>query len=268
MTDLSLLLDNKPWLVLTGAGISVNSGIPTYRDDKGNWLRSDPITHQQFTQHERQRKRYWLRSAVGWPMVNQAKPNDVHRQLVLLEDKQLISGVITQNVDRLHQAAGQKNVIDLHGRLDQVSCLGCGRIISRQSLQPKLQSLNPFIDELTGQIRPDGDAEVESIWVDQMSLVGCHECGGILKPDVVFFGGTISQSTHQATAEIYQKSAGVLVLGSSLMVFSGFRLCRQAKQDGKPLAIINKGRTRADQLADLKVSSDCGEVLNQWLASI
>lgn len=261
--ELQSIIDrHKPWLVITGAGISLNSGIPTYRDDKGNWLRSDPIKHHEFIHYENKRKRYWARSAVGWPPVERAQPNDVHYALAELEKRGYITGLITQNVDRLHQKAGQQNVIDLHGRLDRVRCLNCGQYEERWQLQVRLLERNPFLTPLTAELAPDGDAHVEDKTIEKITPVNCMSCDGILMPDVVFFGGTVPKKTNLATAQLYEQSNGVLVVGSSLMVYSGFRFCKLAKQDGRPLIIINRGKTRADNFADYKIERDCQSVLS------
>lgn len=260
--ELQSMLDrHKPWLVITGAGISLNSGIPTYRDDHGNWLRSEPVKHHEFIQYKDKRKRYWARSAVGWPPVERAQPNDAHYALAELEQRGYIAGLITQNVDRLHQRAGQQNVIDVHGRLDRVRCLSCGQYEARRQLQVRLLERNPFLAPLGAVLAPDGDAYMEDEITGRMTPVNCLTCDGILMPDVVFFGGTVPKQTNLATARLYEQSNGLLVIGSSLMVFSGFRFCKQAKQDKKPLVIINRGKTRADDFADYKIEQDCHSVL-------
>lgn len=252
-----LLQQSKPWLVITGAGISLNSGIPTYRDDDGNWLRSDPIKHQEFINFSEKRKRYWARSAVGWPPVAKAQPNENHHLLAQLEAKGLIGGLITQNVDRLHQRAGHQQVIDLHGRLDRVRCLHCNAYEDRTHLQQRLLAMNPFLQPLTADLAPDGDAYVEDELTEKIVPVDCQQCGGHLMPDVVFFGGAVPQATHRATQQLFNACRGVMAIGSSLMVYSGYRFCKMAKTAGKPLLIINRGKTRADDLADLKIDDDC-----------
>ncbi|SEN04163.1 NAD-dependent protein deacetylase [Nitrosomonas marina] len=261
-----ILDKHKPWLVITGAGVSLYSGIPTYRDDNGDWLRSDPIKHHEFIQYEDKRKHYWARSAVGWPPVERALPNDAHYALAELERRGYFAGLITQNVDRLHQRAGQQHVIDLHGRLDRVRCLQCGQFEDRQQLQIRLLEFNSFLAPLTATLAPDGDAHVRDEITRRMKLVNCLACDGILMPDVVFFGGAISKQTHLAAARLYEQCNGVLTIGSSLMVYSGFRYCKLAKQDGKPLMIINRGRTRADDIVDHKIGQDCQTVLTALVA--
>ncbi|NVJ59401.1 MAG: NAD-dependent protein deacetylase [Gammaproteobacteria bacterium] len=256
------LRDHQPWMVITGAGISLSSGIPTYRDDSGKWLRSDPIKHQEFIQYQDKRKRYWARSIVGWPPVARAQPNRIHRLLVKLEQLGLISGIVTQNVDRLHQKAGHQNVIDLHGRLDRARCLTCGEYEDRSMLQQRLIQENPFLDQQSAILAPDGDAYVEDELTERLTPVNCLKCNGTLMPDVVFFGGTVPKQTNIATANLYDKSNGLLVLGSSLMVYSGYRFCKLAHQNHKPLLIVNRGKTRADELATQKITAECGELLS------
>lgn len=245
------------WLVITGAGISQSSGIPTYRNKAGEWKASEPIQHQDFINSIETQKRYWARSAVGWPKLNQASPNIVHKTLVELENRSSLTGVITQNVDRLHQQSGQKTVVDLHGRVDRVRCLQCGVYEERAVIQTHLIAANPFLKELNGEMAPDGDANIENEIAAQITLVKCQRCGGAIIPDVVFYGGTIPAETHEKTKELYQQSEGLLVLGSSLMVYSSYRFCKQAVADRKPLIIINQGITRADSIASLKLDADC-----------
>ncbi len=263
---LSLLLQGR-WVVLTGAGISLNSGISTYRDDKGTWLRSDPIKHQEFIMQSEKRKRYWARSAVGWPPVAAAQPNSIHHQLVALERANRVIGVITQNVDRLHQKAGHKQVIDLHGRLDRVRCLACDHFEDRQALQQRLILKNPFLKHHTAELAPDGDAQLEDHITEQITPVNCERCDGLLMPDVVFFGGTVPRERVTLAQQWVDHSDGLLVLGSSLMVYSGFRLCKAIKSKGKPLIIVNKGITRADEIADFKIEEDCATLLETLIKS-
>ena len=190
-----LISHSNNWLVITGAGISTESGIPTYRNDNGDWMRSDPITHQQFIGSEDKRKRYWARSAVGWPMIEKAKPNNTHKALVEIENKNFLSGLITQNVDRLHQRAGHQKVIDLHGRMDRVKCLSCGYVEAREDLQTRIFDKNPFLAGLSGEVAPDGDANIEDEVTNKIQIVTCTQCDGVLMPDVVFYGGTVPKQT-------------------------------------------------------------------------
>jgi len=259
----SMLASGRPWVALTGAGVSEASGIPTYRDHHGNWLGSQPIQHTEFVESAAKRQRYWSRSALGWPRVDRAVPNATHVNLARLEHSGVVSGVITQNVDRLHQQAGSTRVIDLHGRLDQVLCLGCGHTEPRSNIQQWLVAHNDLTvaDSLT--IRPDGDADLPHSVVENFQIPACPSCGGTLMPAVVFFGGTVPQATVASCYELIDASEGMLVLGSSLSVYSGFRFCRYASQQGKPIVILNQGETRADDLCELRFSDAPFDLLQQ-----
>jgi NAD-dependent SIR2 family protein deacetylase len=264
LKSLENLLERHPRLVaLTGAGISAASGIPTYRDDSGAWRRSDPIQHRDFVEQEESRRRYWARSMAGWTYVAASRPNRAHHALARLEAAGHIDLLATQNVDRLHQQAGHRKVVDLHGRLDRVKCLDCGADLCRARLQDDLEALNPAWRDQISAVRPDGDAEVADTVVKAMRVPPCRDCGGVLMPDVVFFGGTVPRTRVQAISDALEAADGLLIAGSSLMVFSGFRFCRQASKLGKPVAIINRGKTRGDDLAALKIEADAGEVLAQ-----
>ena len=258
---MSLLVEflqaNPRLLVITGAGISSPSGIPTYRDDAGHWQRAEPIQHRDFIRSHGTRQRYWARSLLGWPYMENAQPNTAHYALARLERAGHIELLVTQNVDRLHQRAGQRNIIDLHGRLDLVVCLECGNKSPRSQLQRSLIKLNPLLQHRIAGIRPDGDAGLADRHVHGFVVPSCTLCGGTLMPDVVFFGGGVPRERiDKATAAMRQADA-LLVTGSSLMVYSGYRFCRLAREWGKPLAILNRGKTRADALATLKISADC-----------
>ena len=248
-------------LVITGAGISQPSGIPTYRDHRGNWQRSNPVYHQDFIDNAEARQRYWLRSAVGWPFVDKAMPNTAHRQLATLESRGFVELLVTQNVDRLHQSAGHQNVMDLHGRLDRVRCLDCQQYESRKDLQARLLALNPWLNSLTADIAPDGDAFMEELWVDKLEPPPCLNCGGTLMPDVVFYGGAVPKTRVQRVINSLASCDALLVIGSSLMVYSAYRFCKMAKQQAKPIAAINQGVTRADDLFDMKIEQDCIKAL-------
>ncbi|WP_189475950.1 NAD-dependent protein deacetylase [Parahalioglobus pacificus] len=254
--------------VLTGAGISADSGIPTYRDAQGTWLGSNPIQHQNFLNMLAARRRYWARSMLGWPPVRDARPNVTHRCLAWMESKGHIDTLITQNVDRLHQRAGSERVIDLHGRLDQVVCLGCGQETQRETMQQRLLQANPDSELNTVSPRPDGDADVSDERVAAMQVPACSQCAGTLKPDVVFFGGSVPRDRVEAGMAAIERSDALLVLGSSLKVYSGYRFCKQAAALGKPIAIINRGVTRGDDLANLKLNADCGSVLAYTVQAI
>ncbi|GAB5414036.1 MAG: NAD-dependent protein deacetylase [Congregibacter sp.] len=259
--------DSLPALALTGAGVSTASGIPTYRNHSGVWQRSDPITHQEFTQRHDKRQRYWGRSMRGWPAVRAARPNPAHRHLAELESKGAVTQIVTQNVDRLHQRAGSDTAIDLHGRLDRVVCLSCGSFSSRDDLQARLLHLNPRIHQAATDIHPDGDADIDEALIPDMKIANCMSCGGTLMPDVVFFGGSIPAERVQRCKAALESAGSLLVVGSSLQVYSGFRFCRWAQAMNKPIFLINPGKSRADDLGlRWPVNADAG--LKQLLNSL
>jgi NAD-dependent SIR2 family protein deacetylase len=249
-------------VVLTGAGCSTESGIPDYRDRKGNWKRKMPVRFGEFLRSELVQKRYWARSLTGWRTIAQARPNRAHYALAKLEEIGLVFDLITQNVDGLHQKAGSRKVIDLHGRLDTVVCLDCGGILRREEFQHELESRNPtWTPEAAAEIAPDGDIDLETDF-SQFVVPGCPTCGGILKPNVVFFGETVPRQVVRWAEEKIRKCDALLVVGSSLMVWSGYRLVRLAIELDIPLAVVNLGKTRADNDLGLKVSGKCGAVLS------
>ena len=254
--------------VLTGAGCSTESGIPAYRDPSGEWARKQPVTWQAFSGDPHMRKRYWARSMVGWRSFGVAIPNGAHRALAVLERSGKLSGLVTQNVDRLHQDAGHRDVIDLHGRLDTVICLGCGMRLMRSRHQQTLESANPQWLAHAAAVAPDGDADLESGQFDLFAVPDCHRCGGMLKPDVVFFGESVPRERVDASMRRLQTSDAMLVVGSSLMVYSGFRYARTAAELGLPIAAINMGRTRADVLLRFKVERPCASALSDALAAL
>jgi len=264
--DLAEFVAARPGLfVITGAGISHASGIPTYRDDIGTWKSNTPIQHSEFIRHHATRQRYWARSFRGWPNVRRALPNDAHRALVSLEDKGYVSTLVTQNIDRLHQKAGHRKVIDLHGRLDEVLCMDCGGVVSREELQDQLWRLNPHFDSLQQQqaaLAPDGDADVDQNLVDRVTVPECARCSGVLKPNVVFYGSSVHKETVNYLYDRLSQANGVLVVGSSLMVYSSFRFCRYAHENNIPIACVNKGLTRADALFNLKLDVECDAALS------
>ena len=247
--------------VLTGAGISTNSGIPDYRGPDARWKRRAPITWQAFTQDPRMRARYWARSYVGWPMVAHARPNRGHVALARLEQQDRLATLVTQNVDGLHARAGQLDVIDLHGRIDRVVCLDCNAQLPRAQLQATLAEANPALVSLSATTAPDGDADVEPDDLDAFAHPACPRCGGMLKPDVVFFGENVPRSRVEAAATALRDADAMLVVGSSLMVYSGYRFARIARAAGKPLAILTRGVTRADAIATLKLDAECEQTL-------
>lgn len=247
--------------VLTGAGISTASGIPDYRDLEGGWKRPPPVTYQAFTADAKTRARYWARSLVGWRRFGAARPNDAHVALARLEAEGRVEALLTQNVDGLHQRAGSRNVIDLHGRLDEVRCLGCERRIARADFQRELERRNPDWAAVDAFDAPDGDADLDGVDFSTFDVPGCAGCGGLLKPDVVFFGENVPRERVERAQAHLAAGDAMLVVGSSLMVFSGFRFVREAVRLGKPVAAINLGRTRADDLLSLKVEADCAVAL-------
>ena len=254
--------------VLTGAGCSTDSGIPDYRDDEGEWKRpTRPIMIQEFMTSERARKRYWARSLVGFRRMIDARPNEAHHALARLESSGRVAQLVTQNVDGLHQAAGSRTVIDLHGRIDVVRCLQCERRLSREHLQLEMERRNPAFAALDALEAPDGDADLEGARFESFDLPACDACGGLLKPDVVFFGENVPRDrVHQAMAAL-DVSDAMLVVGSSLMVYSGYRFAQAAAQAGKPIAAVNLGSTRADDLLTLKVRERCADALSFLLDS-
>ena len=248
-------------LVLTGAGLSTASGIPGYRDKDGVRHGRTPIQGPEFRRSEAIRRRYWARSMVGWPTMSRAEPNAGHRAIAELEAGGHLHSVITQNVDGLHQRAGSKRLIELHGNLHHVICLECQARYSRAGLQPQLERDNPELANMLAQPLPDGDAAIEPDALQDFHAPACTACGGVLMPDVVFFGDNVPAArTAQALAEMEAADA-LLVVGSSLMVFSGYRFCRLAAAAGKPIAAINAGKTRADDLLSLKLELPAQEVL-------
>jgi NAD-dependent SIR2 family protein deacetylase len=255
-------------VVLTGAGISCASGIPTYRDQHGNWLHRAPVQEQSFLNDEHTRRRYWARSRHGWPVIRDALPNAAHLALAQLEARGHIELLITQNVDRLHQRAGSRNVVDLHGRVDRVRCLACASMHSRDSVQALLDRDNQWCCPSQQTPRPDGDMDVPDAMLLQMALPQCPLCAGDLMPDVVFFGGTVPAARVTTCLDALERADALLAIGSSLMVFSGYRFCRRASQLGKALAIINPGVTRADDLPHLRFHSAAGPLLTQTIARL
>lgn len=251
----------KQLFILTGAGCSTSSGLGDYRDAKGQWKRKQPITGHTFVNDEQARKRYWARSFVGWPTFSQAQPALAHTALKTLEEKNLLVSLVTQNVDRLHQKAGHKNVVDLHGKLSTVSCIECQIEQSRDSFQQSLLVDNPWLSGLTADYAPDGDADLEINDLVKMIVPACPACAGLMKPDVVFFGENVKKTIVLECMENLRNADALVVVGSSLMVYSGFRFCREAQRNNKPIIIINNGTTRADELATLKVNGDCGQRL-------
>jgi NAD-dependent SIR2 family protein deacetylase len=249
-------------VVLSGAGLSTDSGIPDYRGATGSLRRHTPMTYQTFTRDPRGRHRYWARSFVGWRQIREARPNDGHRAVGQLQAAGLLGGVITQNVDGLHQAGGATGVVELHGGLDRTVCLGCGDLASRAALDERLQAANPHFGARTDEINPDGDAELPDEVLDGFVMVGCLACGeGPLKPDVVFFGETVPRDRVDHCFGLVESAGSLLVLGSSLTVMSGYRFVLRAAKLGIPVGIVNVGPTRGDAKAEVRVDAPLGVVL-------
>jgi NAD-dependent SIR2 family protein deacetylase len=261
---LARLIGEGGVLVLSGAGLSTESGIPDYRGPTGRRNPATPMTYQEFTGSRAARQRYWARSHRGWQRIEQAAPNDGHRAVARLQRAGLLSGVITQNVDGLHQAGGARDVIELHGGLDRVICLSCRAISPREELDERLAAANPGSRDVpaTGPVKPDGDVELEDSAIEEFRLVDCLDCGaGPLKPDVVFFGENVPPERVARCYALVEASRLLLVLGSSLTVASGFRFVRRAAVRGATVAIVNQGATRGDPLADVLLDEPLGQVL-------
>ena len=263
------LFRDRPTVVLTGAGMSTGSGLPDYRGRDA--VPRSPMTFQEFTRSDFSRRRYWARSTVGWSWFTAARPGIAHLALAELGRLTPLTGVITQNVDGLHQAAGSAPVVDLHGSLARVVCLGCGVLSSRAGLQDELLALNPGItarlSELSEQARtaPDGDAEVE---MADFTYPACPRCGGMLKPDVVYFGESVRRDVLDSAIALSEAAEVLLVLGSSLTVMSGLRFARQAVRQGKDVIIAGDGVTRGDDLATLRIHGRLEQVLPRWVAAL
>lgn len=248
--------------VLTGAGCSTESGIPDYRDANGDWKRAAPVTYQAFMGSEATRKRYWARSLVGWRIMREAHPGLAHHALARLEAAGHVHMLLTQNVDGLHDAAGSRATVDLHGRIDTVCCTACGMRSPRADLQARLLARNPEWAQLSARSAPDGDADLDGRDFSAFEIPACERCGGLLKPDVVFFGESVPPARVAAARAALQECDAMLVAGSSLMVYSGFRFVQAAAAAGLPVAAVNLGRTRADDLLALKVEQPVGEALS------
>lgn len=247
--------------VLTGAGCSTDSGIPDYRDADGSWKHKHPVMFAEFLGDATVRRRYWARSLVGWRRVRAAQANDTHRALARLERQGRIGLLVTQNVDGLHQAAGSRRVLDLHGRLDVVRCIACGRPRSRDAFQDELVERNAGWAAHDAREAPDGDAELDGVDFSAFDVPDCAACRGVLKPDVVFFGESVPRARVDTAMAALEEADAMLVVGSSLMVFSGYRFARACAEAGKPIAAVNLGRTRADDLLALKVTVPCASAL-------
>lgn len=250
-------------LVLTGAGLSTASGIPDYRDRDGVRRGRMPIQGPEFRRLESVRRRYWARSMVGWPVLAKACPNGGHAALAALEGAGRIGSLLTQNVDGLHQQAGSHAVLELHGNIHSVLCLDCGARMPRAFVQQQLVEANPALAGGMATPLPDGDAQVEPEALDDFRLPWCPHCSGTLMPDVVFFGDNVPPARTACALAQMEAADALLVVGSSLMVYSGFRFCRLAAEANKPIAAVNLGRTRADHLISLKIEESAEALLPQ-----
>jgi NAD-dependent SIR2 family protein deacetylase len=254
-------------VVLSGAGLSTESGIPDYRGPTGALRRHGPMTYQEFVSSPVARRRYWARSYLGWRQIAAAGPNAGHHAVAAMQRRGLLDGIITQNVDGLHQAAGAQAVIELHGGLDLEICLGCGLRDTRAALDARLRAANASFAAAAAQINPDGDVELAADELDGFVPVGCRYCASdLIKPDVVFFGETVPQPRVDACYALVETARSLLVLGSSLTVMSGLRFVRRAASLGVPIAIVNEGTTRGDELAELKIEQRLGTLLSALAA--
>jgi NAD-dependent SIR2 family protein deacetylase len=256
-------------LVLSGAGLSTESGIPDYRGPTGLARRATPMTYQAFTASAAARRRYWARSHLGWRHVGQARPNLGHHAVAELGRRGLLTGIITQNVDGLHQAAGACEVTELHGSLHRVTCLSCGQRTARTALHRRLAAANPGWDgRSTALINPDGDAVLADDATESFRVVDCASCHGVLKPDVVFFGENVPRPRVQACYTMVERASSLVVLGSSLTVMSGFRFVRHAAKVPAPVVIVNQGATRGDAYAAATLDAPLGQVLTDLVAAL
>ncbi|NUR90457.1 MAG: NAD-dependent protein deacetylase [Nonomuraea sp.] len=267
MRELVDLVARGQVVVLSGAGLSTESGIPDYRGPTGQVRRATPMTYQRFTGSADERRRYWARSHVGWRQIGSAHPNAGHRAVAELERRGLLAGIVTQNVDGLHQAAGARQVVELHGGLDRVVCLSCRCRSPRAELERRLTEANPGW-EADGRINPDGDAALSEEQIAGFVVVDCASCGGVLKPDVIFFGENVPRTRVDACYTLVDSAAALLVLGSSLTVKSGLRFVVRAAEVGIPVAIVNQGATGGDSLAVLTLNAPLGETLTALAADL
>lgn len=252
----------RRFLVLTGAGISTSSGIPDYRDSEGVRRGKPPMMYQEFLATPEARRRYWARAMLGWPRVRIAQPNQAHRALAALQQRGRISGLITQNVDTLHDQAGSHDVIELHGSLHRVLCLDCQQCSERDAIQHLMEQQNPYLAGVDAVQAPDGDTLLDPAFEERFQVPHCPHCNGQrLKPDVVFFGENVAPPTAAKAMAAVEQADGLLVVGSSLMAYSAFRLCKAMVEQGKPVIAINLGRTRGDELLQVKIEASCETLL-------
>lgn len=254
--------------MLTGAGISTESGIPDYRGPERRDKPATPMTFREFSSSATNRQRYWARSSVGWAWMTRREPNEGHRVVATLERSGISNGLVTQNVDGLHQVAGSRRVVELHGALRRVVCLNCDRSETREGYQDRIAVQNPGWRTTVGEIAPDGDVVLDDELVTSFRVPACLHCGGIAKPDVVFFGESVPKDRVDQAFQMVREADALLVLGSSLTVFSGYRFAVAAEKSGKPIVIMNDGPTRADALASIRVSERLGEALTLLAAKL
>jgi NAD-dependent SIR2 family protein deacetylase len=255
-------MTERRFVVLTGAGISTSSGIPDYRDSEGVRRGKAPMMYQEFLATPQARRRYWARAMLGWPRVRIAEPNKAHLALATLQQRQQISGLITQNVDTLHDQAGSHDVIELHGSLHRVLCLDCQQRSERDVIQQLMEGQNPYLAGVDAVQAPDGDTLLDPAFEERFQVPNCPHCGGQrLKPDVVFFGENVAQDTAAKAMAAVEHAEGLLVVGSSLMAYSAFRLCKATVEQGKPVIAINLGKTRGDELLQVKIQASCERLL-------
>ena len=257
------LVQGRRIVALTGAGCSTESGIPDYRGPDTPPRTRPPIQHREFVDRAEMRRRYWARSALGWARFSSAQPNAGHAALAALEQRGAIAGVITQNVDSLHGKAGSQGVVELHGALARVRCLACDALTTRDALQARLLDANPgwLARAHDAAVAPDGDSDLPDALVDGFTVVACTACGETLMPDVVFFGGSVPRATLDAAWQLFERAEVLLVVGSSLTVFSGYRFVRRAAERGVPVGILNHGPTRGDEYAAVRVDAPAGLAL-------
>lgn len=257
--------NSKRLLVITGAGISTESGIPDYRSEGvGLYARSSnrPVQYQDFVKKADIRQRYWARNFVGWPMFSSVLPNKTHKILSDWEREDSLHWLVTQNVDALHYKAGSKNLTELHGSAHRVECLDCKQMISRPELQDMIKGDNPMWYSQSVDMAPDGDVQLSQEQINGFNVPSCQKCGGVLKPEIVFFGDNVPRPRVDFVFDKVKESDSLLVLGSSLEVYSGYRFVNAAHEQKKPIAIVSIGPTRADKLADIKINTKCSEILD------
>jgi NAD-dependent SIR2 family protein deacetylase len=255
-------------VVLSGAGLSTESGIPDYRGPSGVARRHSPMTYQAFTRDPIARRRYWARSHLGWRTIGEARPNAGHRAVARLQELAVVDGIITQNVDGLHQAGGAHGVVELHGNLARIACLDCGEISGRHDLIARLDAANPGFAAAVTAVNPDGDVELDDAELDGFAVVDCAGCGGMLKPDVVYFGETVPPDRVSRSFDLVCAARTLLVLGSSLTVMSGRRFVLRAAKEGIRVAIVNQGATRGEPYAGLTVDAPLGVVLPELVRRV